>query len=334
MRFPNILAASAAAVLFVVFSAPADAASSRRDASSSVVKKKKAKVVKRASVAVSPSRAAKSRQLASEAAVEAATPSTTRDGMPNVKSSAVLVQDQTSGEVLFERNSDAVVPIASITKLMTAMVVLDASPNLAETLTVSEDDVDTLKGTRSRLVVGTSLTREDMLKLALMSSENRAASSLGRHYPGGMTAFLQAMNRKAQELGLSDTRFFDNTGLNPHNVSSARDLARMVAASARYPLIREFSTTKDGYFEVAGRTQRYVNTNALVSNPEWQIGLQKTGFTNEAGKCLVMQAWLNQKPVVIVLLDSWGKLTRIGDANRIRRWVEQLASRNLARGPG
>lgn len=253
-------------------------------------------------------------------------------GLPNVKSTAVLVQDQSSGEVLFERNSDAVVPIASITKLMTAMVSLDSKPALDEVLDVSDEDIDQLKGTRSRLAVGTRLTREEMLHLALMSSENRASSALARHYPGGRPAFIAAMNRKAQELGLIDTRFFDSTGLNPHNVSSARDLAKMVAASARYPLIREFSTTRDGFFAVNGRMQRFNNTNALVSSPEWEIGLQKTGFTNEAGKCLVMQAWMNQKPVVIVLLDSWGKLTRIGDANRIRRWVEQLAQHGARQG--
>lgn len=246
-------------------------------------------------------------------------------GLPNVKSASVLVQDQSSGEVLFERNSDAIVPIASITKLMTAMVALDARPALDEALEVNEEDVDHLKNTRSRLSLGTRLSREELLHLALMSSENRAASALARHYPGGQQAFIAAMNLKAHDLGLADTQFFDSTGLNPSNVSSARDLAKLVAASSRYPLIREFSTTRDGSFDVKGKMLRYNNTNALVSSSDWEIGLQKTGFTNEAGKCLVMQAWLNQKPVVIVLLDSWGRLTRIGDANRIRKWVEQLA---------
>lgn len=253
-------------------------------------------------------------------------------GLPNVKSASVLVQDQISGEVLFERNSDAVVPIASITKLMTAMVALDARPALDEVLVVSEEDIDQLKGTRSRLAIGTRLTREEMLHLALMSSENRASSALSRHYPGGQRAFIAAMNQKAIELGLADTRFFDSTGLDPHNVSSARDLAKMVAASSTYPLIREFSTTRDGSFAVKGKTLHFNNTNALVSSSDWEIALQKTGFTNEAGKCLVMQAWLNQKPVVIVLLDSWGRLTRIGDANRIRRWVEHLALQGAGAG--
>jgi D-alanyl-D-alanine endopeptidase (penicillin-binding protein 7) len=253
-------------------------------------------------------------------------------GLPNVKSASVLVQDQISGEVLFERNSDAVVPIASITKLMTAMVALDARPALDEVLVVSEEDIDQLKGTRSRLAIGTRLTREEMLHLALMSSENRASSALSRHYPGGQRAFIAAMNQKAIELGLADTRFFDSTGLDPHNVSSARDLAKMVAASSTYPLIREFSTTRDGSFDVKGKMLHFNNTNALVSSSDWEIALQKTGFTNEAGKCLVMQAWLNQKPVVIVLLDSWGRLTRIGDANRIRRWVEHLALQGAGAG--
>lgn len=250
----------------------------------------------------------------------------------DLKSSVALVIDQDTNQVLFSKNPEAVLPIASITKLMTAMVALDAKPALDEVLEVSEEDIDQLKGTRSRLAIGTRLTREEMLHLALMSSENRASSALSRYYPGGHAAFIAAMNRKAHDLGLADTQFFDSTGLNPRNVSSARDLAKMVAASASYPLIREFSTTRDGYFAVNGRMVHFNNTNALVSNPEWEIGLQKTGFTNEAGKCLVMQAWMNQKPVVIVLLDSWGRLTRIGDANRIRRWVEQVAQQGARQG--
>lgn len=240
-------------------------------------------------------------------------------------SSAVVVLDQVSGSVLYEKNSSAVVPIASITKLMTAMVSLDAQPDLYEVMTISGDDVDTLKGTRSRLKVGTQLTREEMLRLALMSSENRAASALGRYYPGGRPAFIAAMNRKAQSLGLADTRFEDSTGLTSANVSSARDLVKMVAAAHQYPLIREFSTSTGYDVMVDGRVQSFHNTNALVSNTAWDIGLSKTGFINEAGKCLVMQAWFNQKPMIIVLLDSWGKMTRIGDANRIKKWVEHYA---------
>ena len=242
-----------------------------------------------------------------------------------LQSSAVLVQDQTTGTILFEKNAGSVLPIASITKLMTAMVALDVAPDLNETLTIGEDDVDIIKGTRSRLKVGTRLAREEMLRLALMSSENRAASALSRHYPGGREAFVAAMNRKAQALGLADTRFHDATGLTAANVSSPRDLAKMVDAAHQYPLIREFSTAIDGEFSIAGRPQQFRNTNTLVRNPSWEIGLSKTGYINEAGKCLVMQAWLNNKPTIIVLLDSWGKMTRIGDANRIKRWVEAAA---------
>jgi D-alanyl-D-alanine endopeptidase (penicillin-binding protein 7) len=244
---------------------------------------------------------------------------------PVIQSSSALVADQASGSVLFEKNAGAVVPIASITKLMTAMVALDAKPSLAETLTIDEEDVDTLKGTRSRLRVGTQLSREEMLRLALMASENRAASALSRHYPGGRTAFVAAMNHKATELGLTDTRFEDPTGLTAANVSSARDLTRMVAAAHRYPLIREFSTTSEYEVNVGGRPQMFHNTNRLVSSDSWDIGLSKTGYISEAGKCLVMQTWVNHKPLIIVLLDSWGKLTRIGDANRIKRWIESAA---------
>lgn len=246
-----------------------------------------------------------------------------------LQSSAVLVQDQQTGEVLYEKNAQAVLPIASITKLMTAMVALDAQPDLHEMLAISTEDVDTLKGTHSRLTVGTTLSREEMLRLALMSSENRAASALSRHYAGGQPAFVAAMNAKARALGLTDTRFFDPTGLTPANVSSPRDLAKMVDAAHRYPLIREFTTTVEDEVNVAGRTQQFHNTNALVKNSAWQIGLSKTGYISEAGRCLVMQAWINSKPTIIVLLDSVGKMTRVGDANRIKHWVEASNSQRL-----
>jgi D-alanyl-D-alanine endopeptidase (penicillin-binding protein 7) len=248
------------------------------------------------------------------------------DDALDLKSSVALVMDQDTNEVLVAKNPDAVLPIASITKLMTAMVALDAKPNLHETLSIGEDDVDALKGTRSRLAVGTKLSREDMLRLALMSSENRAASALSRHYPGGSAAFIEAMNRKARELGLSDTRFFDPTGLNSSNVSSARDLCKMVAAAADYPLIRDFSTMAEYTVTISGRPREFHNTNALVRSPDWDIAVSKTGYISEAGRCLVMQARLNDKPVIIVLLDSLGKFTRIGDANRIKRWMESARS--------
>ncbi len=244
------------------------------------------------------------------------------DGSLKLESSAVFVQDQTSGDVLLDKNSTAVQPIASITKLMTAMVALDAQPNLQDVLTIGNEDVDMLKGTSSRLRVGAQLTREEMLRLALMSSENRAASALSRHYPGGKEAFIAAMNRKAQSLGLGDTKFRDPTGLTAANVSSPRDLARMVNAAYQYPLIREFSTTPGDTVRVAGRDMQFNNTNPLTKSSSWEIGLSKTGYIAEAGKCLVMQAWVNSKPVVIVLLDSWGKATRVADANRIKRWFE------------
>jgi D-alanyl-D-alanine endopeptidase (penicillin-binding protein 7) len=245
---------------------------------------------------------------------------------PRLASAAVAVIDQATGDVLYEKNSKAVVPIASITKLMTAMVALDAQPSLSETLTISDADVDMLKGTHSRLAVGTQLTREEMLRLALMSSENRAASALSRHYPGGRTAFITAMNAKAHELGLTETRFLDPTGLTAQNVSSARDLVKMVGAAHKYPLIREFSTSEEYEVAVKGRAQTFRNTNALVKSDNWSIGLSKTGYISEAGRCLVMQAWFNNKPTIIVLLDSMGKLTRIGDAQRIKRWIESVAS--------
>lgn len=244
-------------------------------------------------------------------------------GPLKLQSSSVVVQDQASGAVLFEKNPDAVLPIASISKLMTAMVTLDAHPDLKEELGVAEADVDTLKRSSSHIPVGTKLSRELMLRLALMSSENRAAHALARNFPGGTNAFVAAMNAKAKELGLNDTRFFDPTGLNAGNVSSARDLAKLVGAASKYPLIREFTTTAEYEVPLGRHMRTFHNTNALVRNGgNWEISISKTGYINESGKCLVMQAWLNNKPTIIVLLDSWGKLTRIGDANRIKKWVE------------
>jgi D-alanyl-D-alanine endopeptidase (penicillin-binding protein 7) len=269
----------------------------------------------------------------------------TRDLAPNVdiwqepgklavQSGSALVIGGEDGELFYEKNANVVVPIASITKVMTAMVVLDSLPNLQAPITISDEDVDYLRGSRSRLGVGAEITRETALLLALMSSENRAANALGRHYPGGLQAFVAAMNRKALSLGMKDTRFEDPTGLNSNNVSTAHDLARMVAAAHRYPLIREFSTTPGARVEVKGRDLDFHNTNQLVSSPTWAIGLSKTGYIREAGKCLVMQAQVADKPVVIVLLDSAGKQTRIGDANRIKRWMESASAtgRLLARG--
>lgn len=255
-------------------------------------------------------------------------PEVDHEGMPLLKSSAFMVQDVQSGKILLEKNASVAQPIASITKLMTAMVVLDAHQNLAETLEITDGDLDLLKGTSSRLAVGTRLTREELLILALMSSENRAASALARNYPGGQAAFIEAMNVKTRMMGMNDTRFFDSSGLNKNNVSSARDLAILVANASRYPLVREFSTRQEYSATLhGGRVHTFHNTNALVKDSDWQIDVQKTGYINESGKCLVMQAWVSNKQVAIVLLDSWGRYTRIGDANRVRKWVETSMSR-------
>lgn len=251
-------------------------------------------------------------------------------GRIKLRSSAVLVLDPAQGKALLARNERIVKPIASITKLMTAMVVLDAKMPLDQPIAVTDADVDRLKGTHSRLLVGTRLPRRELLRLALMSSENRAAAALAHSYPGGSRAFLAAMNRKSASLGMSDTRFEDPTGLSSGNVSSARDLARMVLAAHRYPLIREFTTTASHVVNLHGKSgEVFKNTNRLVQsgNAAWQIGLSKTGYTAEAGRCLVMHARIGVRPVVVVLLDSWGKLTPIGDANRIRRWMETQPAR-------
>ena len=234
--------------------------------------------------------------------------------------------DIQNGEALYQKNATQIVPIASITKLMTAMVMLDAHLPMGEEFFITDDDVDTLKGSRSRLAVGTQLTRQEALVLALMSSENRAAHSLGRNYPGGIPAFVAAMNHKAQELGMTNSRFLDPTGLNSGNVSTARDLAKMVTAASKYTQIREASTTSEAKLDVRGRMQEYRNTNPLVRSDSWDIGVTKTGFIREAGKCLVMQAKVNNRPMVFVLLDSEGSMTRVGDANRLKKWAEATRS--------
>ncbi len=240
-------------------------------------------------------------------------------------SASALVIDQETGKALLDKQSSEVVPIASISKLMTAMVVLDAKPDMNEVIEIGDEDVDRHKGTRSRLPVGATMTRETAMLLALMSSENRAANSLGRHYPGGMPAFVKAMNAKAHALGMNNSSFEEPTGLSSNNVSTARDLARMVAAAARYPEIRQFSTTEEAKVDLNGHIREFRNTNALVRSDNWEIGVSKTGYIAEAGRCLVMQARLADKPVVIVLLDSTGKMTRVGDANRIKRWMESAS---------
>ena len=244
---------------------------------------------------------------------------------PSLGSSAALVLDQESGQVLYGKNSQAIVPIASISKLMTAMVVLDANLDPDEAISVTNDDVDWLRGSSSRLQVGATLTRDQLLRLALMASENRAAAALSRVYPTGRPGFIVAMNDKARSLGLSGTHFSDPTGLSSANVSTAEDLATMVSAAHAYPQIREYSTSPGLVMQVGKRSVAFHNTNGLVANPGWDIGLSKTGFINEAGRCLVMQAQLAGRAVIIVLLDSWGKYTRTADASRIRQWIEAAA---------
>ena len=249
----------------------------------------------------------------------------------NLKSTSVLVMAQDGDRVLFSKNDDAVVSIASITKLMTAIVVLDAWLPPGELIAISKDDKDGLKGTQSRLQVGMMITRDDLLRLALMASENRAAAALARAYPGGTSAFVAAMNQRAVELGMWKTRFVDGTGLSSANVSTARDLARLVSAAYRQPLIREYTTRTDHTVMLPKeRRMSFRNSNRLLKNPGWEIGLSKTGFISEAGRCLVMQARIASTPVVIVLLDSWGKLTRVADANRIKKWIESNTSRHPA----
>jgi D-alanyl-D-alanine endopeptidase (penicillin-binding protein 7) len=254
------------------------------------------------------------------------------DGGPFLKSSGALVLDAVTGQTLYAKNADEVTPIASITKLMTAMVVLDAKLPLDEPIQITTEDIDLVKNTRSRLPIGSHFRRDDLMRLALMASDNRAASALGRNYPGGLAAFVEAMNAKAKSLGLTATRFVDSSGLAPNNVSSAQDLGGLVAAAARYELIREYSTTEAVNVTLpdSKRKLSFVNTNRLVRGGDWQIGLSKTGYISESGMCLVMQAMIANQPIVIVLLDSWGKLTRVADAQRIKKWLEKHPSKIVA----
>lgn len=242
----------------------------------------------------------------------------------DLKSSVALVVDQDTSEVLVNKNAQAVLPIASLTKLMTALLVVEFHQPLDEIIEITDEDIDLEKGSRSRLRVGTQLTRGELLHLALMSSENRAAHALGRHGPGGLAAFVAAMNRKAAALGMASTRYVEPTGLSSDNQSSAADLARLVKAAYAYPLLRELSTSPSYEVDLGHRTLQFHNTNRLVSNPTWEIGLQKTGYIVEAGRCLVMQARLAGRKLIMVFLDSAGKNSRLGDAERVRRWLEAV----------
>jgi D-alanyl-D-alanine endopeptidase (penicillin-binding protein 7) len=239
-----------------------------------------------------------------------------------LKSSAALVMDQDTREILFSKNDHAVLPIASLTKLMTGLLVSEARLPMDELIAITDDDVDTEKGSRSRLHVGTTLSRGELLLLALMSSENRAAHALGRTYPGGLATFVSVMNAKARMLGMKDTRYVEPTGLSSRNQSSAQDLALLVNAAYSDSTVRQLSTSPDHQVEVGNRVLQFNTTNRLVRNPDWEIGVQKTGYISEAGQCLVMQTRIAGRKLIMVFLDSAGKLSRIGDAERVRRWVE------------
>ena len=241
-----------------------------------------------------------------------------------VRSSSALVVDVKTGKTLYQKNATKVRPIASLTKLMTALVVLDAKQNLNQTITVDKNDLDRVKHTHSRIRMGTKVTRRDALHLALMSSENRMASALARHYPGGRSAFVRAMNNKARALGMRNTHFYDSTGLSTRNVSTAQDLGKLAAAAYRQPLIRQFTQdeNREMRFSAPAYSLMFNNTNPLVKNPDWDVRLSKTGFTDEAGRCLVMRAKPDNQELAIVLLNSVGKRTPIGDANRIRKWLK------------
>ena len=257
--------------------------------------------------------------LGSQAALAAPNPAKLQ-----IKSGSALVMDINTGKTLYQKNPAQVRPIASLTKLMTALVVLDARQNLNQTLTIDQNDRDNIKHTYSRVRFGTKVSRRDALHLALMSSENRMASALARHYPGGRSAFIRAMNNKARQLGMRNSRFYDSTGLSTHNVSTARDLAKLIAAAYRQPLIRQFTqdTNKEMRFSTPAYSLMFNNTNPLVKNSDWDVRLSKTGYTDEAGRCLLMRAKPDRQELAIVLLNSVGKRTPIGDANRIRKWLK------------
>jgi serine-type D-Ala-D-Ala endopeptidase (penicillin-binding protein 7) len=244
------------------------------------------------------------------------------DDRLDLNSSVALVIDQETNEVLFSKNDAAVLPIASLTKLMTGLVIADANLDMNEPITITQDDVDTYKGSSSRLAVGSTLSRGEMMHLALMSSENRAANALGRTYPGGLSEFVRLMNSKAKQLGMTDTRYVEPTGLSSLNQSSARDLATLVSVAHDRPILRSLSTSPGHEVELGRRTLHYNNSNRLIKNPDWDIGLQKTGYISEAGRCLVMQAKVAGRQLIMVFLDSTGKLSRLQDAERVRRWVE------------
>lgn len=249
----------------------------------------------------------------------------TRDALA-LRSNVAFVIDESSSQILLNKNADVALPIASITKMMTALVVVEAKQDMSEMLEITEDDVDHEKNSSSRLKPGVMMSRADMLHIALMSSENRAASALGRNYPGGLAAAIAAMNAKAKELGMNDTHYVEPTGLSSQNVASARDLAKLLAYAKQEPLLCQFSTDPRYVVDAGGRELQYSNSNHLVSNPTWDIILQKTGFINEAGHCMMMRAMIEGHAIIMVFLDSKGKDSRLADAGRIRKWLEDVKS--------
>jgi len=247
-----------------------------------------------------------------------------------LRSSAVVVVDARSSKILYQKNPQVVMPIASLTKLMTALVVLEARQNMKQKLTVTKADLDRIKYSSSRLRVGTRLSRADLLHLALMSSENRAASALGRHYPGGTRKLVAAMNAKARALGMKSTRYVEPTGLSRHNVSTPSDLARLVITAEKNPLIRRYSTDHRMVVRQGKSNSLYGNTNRLTRNANWRIRLQKTGYISEAGRCMVLYALIKNRPTVMVFLDAQGKYSHAADANRVRSWLTRFGVRALA----
>lgn len=336
-RYVHTLAASLLALALAPVAAEAGAAKrvAKKSSPTSIVKK--SRVSK--SFAVGRQQAVAKQSRRSIIRLEPPRPSfgqlaglhSTQDDL-DLKSSVALVIDQDTREVLLRKNDSAVLPIASITKLMTGLIISEAKLPMDEAVTITQDDVDTEKGSSSRLKVGTTLTRGELMHLSLMSSENRAAHALGRTYPGGMSAFVEAMNQRARLLGMNDTRYVEPTGLSSRNQSSAQDLARLVATASADAMLSELSTSPGHQVEVGNRTLQYNNTNRLVKNPAWEIALQKTGYISEAGQCLVMATKVAGRKLIMVFLDSAGKLSRIGDAERVRNWVEKNMPNGVTNG--
>ncbi len=253
-------------------------------------------------------------------------------GQPDLRSSAVFVLDEGSSKVLLSRQAEVAAPIASITKLMTALVVLDSHQPLNEILEITEQDREHGRGAFSRLTIGTRLSRGDLLHVALMSSENRAAHALGRNYPGGLPAFVAAMNARARALGMSGAHFVDPSGLSRDNMASPADLSKLVIAASHEQMIQQYSTDESHSVRVGRRTLEFHNTDQLVRSPAWNIVVQKTGYITEAGRCLVIKALIRGRAIVIVLLDSFGRYTRVADAQRIRKWLEAKPAQILLPG--